>query len=123
MGKRVEGKRENQCNESSRVSHSQALICLIFLALASSVRAQSDATKAYAANCAICHSANGSGDASAGKALKAKDLRSPEVQKISDADISDVITKGKGQMPAFGSKLSADTIKSLVAYVRKLPKK
>jgi len=45
------------------------------------------------------------------------------VQKISDADISDVITKGKGQMPAFGSKLSADTIKSMVAYVRKLPKK
>jgi mono/diheme cytochrome c family protein len=106
-----------------RLALAGTFICLVIPALPSRAQAQNDAVKAYAANCAICHSANGSGDASAGKALKAKDLRSPEVQKISDADISDVITKGKGQMPAFGSKLSADTIKSMVAYVRKLPKK
>ncbi len=49
---------------------------------------------------------------------------SDEVQKLSDADLADAIAKGKGRkMPAFGSKLSSDTIKSLVAYIREITKK
>jgi mono/diheme cytochrome c family protein len=85
--------------------------------------AQSDAAKVFKANCILCHSADGSGNSSAGKALKAKDLRSDEVQKSSDADLAGIITDGKGKMPAFGAKLSPDVVKSLVAYIRALPKK
>jgi mono/diheme cytochrome c family protein len=98
-------------------------ICFATLALPSRLKAQSDAAKVYKTNCALCHSADGSGDSASGKALKAKDLRSPEVQGKSDAELTEVITKGKGKMPAFGQKLSADVIKSLVAYIRELPKK
>jgi cytochrome c6 len=92
------------------------------LAVPSRLRAEGDAAKIYKTNCVLCHAANGSGDSASGKALKAKDLRSPEVQAKSDQELAEVITKGRGKMPAFGKKLSADAIKSLVAYIRELPK-
>jgi mono/diheme cytochrome c family protein len=106
-----------------RIASAGIWICLAILVVPSSLRAQNDAAKVYKANCVLCHSANGSGDSSAGKALKAKDLRSDEVQKKSDAELADFIAKGKGKMPAFGSKLSPDMIKSLVAYIREMAKK
>lgn len=98
---------------------------LVGLALVAATpgRAQSDAAKAYKANCVMCHSENGSGDTPAGKALKAKDLRTDETQKKSEAELTDAIAKGKGKMPAFGSKLSPDTIRALVTYIRGLAKK
>lgn len=107
----------------SRVSITNLLACLLTLCFVSPLRAQSDAGKVYKANCVLCHSADGGGDSPTGKALKAKDLRSDQVQKKSDDDLAGIISKGSGKMPAFGSKLSADTIKSLVAYIRALPKK
>lgn len=99
------------------------LVCVATLAIPSALRAESDAAKVYKANCVLCHSANGSGDSPTGKALKAKDLGSDEVQKKSDAELAEVISKGRGKMPAFGAKFSADVIKSLVAYLRELAKK
>lgn len=96
------------------------VICL--LALAAGARAQSDGAKVFKANCVLCHGADGSGNTTAGKALQAKDLRSDEVQKQSDATLVDAITNGKGKMPAFGDKLTPDEVKSLVAYVRTLKK-
>jgi len=82
-----------------------------------------DAAKVYKTNCALCHGADGSGETASGKALNAKDLRSPEVLAKSDTELAEVISKGTGKMPAFGQKLSADAIKSLVTYIRALPKK
>ena len=35
----------------------------------------------------------------------------------------EVITKGRGKMPAFGAKIKPDDITKLVAYIRDLPKK
>ncbi len=96
---------------------------LTILALSSAARGQSDAAKVYKTNCVLCHAADGSGNSPSGKALKAKDLKSDDVQKQTDAALSEVITKGRGKMPAFGSKLSPDVINSLVAYIRQLPKK
>jgi len=97
--------------------------CLATLALPCCLGAQSDAAKVYKTNCALCHAADGSGETASGKSLKAKDLRSPEVQGKSDEELGEVIAKGAGKMPAFGKKLSPDGIKSLVAYIRALPKK
>jgi cytochrome c6 len=71
----------------------------------------------------LCHAENGSGDSPSGKALKAKDLRSEEVQQESDAALAEAIAKGKGKMPAFRTKLKPDDIKSLVAYIRSLASK
>ncbi len=98
-------------------------LCLVALALAGGVRAQSDVAKVYKTNCVLCHAADGSGNSTSGKALGAKDLASGEVQKKSDAELTEVIAKGKGKMPAFAAKLKPEEIKQLVAYIRAMPKK
>jgi cytochrome c6 len=98
-------------------------VCLVALAPPASVRAQNDAAKAYKTNCVLCHAADGSGSSASGKALKAKDLRSPEVQGKSDAELAEFIVQGKGKMPAFGKKLKPDDIKQLVAYIREMAAK
>ena len=96
---------------------------ILILALPAVMQAQSDAAKVFKTNCVLCHSADGSGDSVTGKALHAKDLRSDEVQKQSDAALTEVITRGKGKMPAFGTKIHPDGVTKLVAYIRELPKK
>jgi cytochrome c6 len=96
---------------------------LCCLALPSFLQAENDPAKVFKTNCVQCHSADGSGDSAAGKALHAKDLRSAEVQAKTDAALTEVITKGKGKMPAFGAKIPADDVTKLVAYIRNLAKK
>lgn len=82
-----------------------------------------DSTDVYKTKCAVCHAPDGSGQSVMGKKLGAKDLRSDEVQKKSDAELNDVITNGMGKtMPAYKDKLTADQIKGLVAYIREIAK-
>ena len=95
---------------------------LCFLALPTATHAQSDPAKIYKTNCVLCHSADGSGEGTTGKALHAKDLRSDEVLKENDATLSEIISKGKGKMPAFGAKIKPDDVEKLVAYLRELAK-
>jgi cytochrome c6 len=99
-----------------------ATCVLCFLALAIAAQAENDPAKFFKANCTLCHSADGSGSSPTGKTMHAKDLRSDEVQKETDAALSEIITKGKGKMPAFGAKLSADDVTKMVAYLRTLKK-
>jgi cytochrome c6 len=98
-------------------------ICLAILVLSSGLRAQSDVAKVYKTNCVLCHAVDGSGSTASGKTMKAKDLRSAEVQGKSDAELAEFITQGKGKMPAFGKKLKPDGIKELVAYIREMATK
>lgn len=72
----------------------------------------------YQSRCSLCHAEDGSGNSVTGKKLGAKDLKSDEVQKLSDDELIAAITKGKNKMPAFGGKLSDAQIKSLVAEIR-----
>jgi len=74
----------------------------------------------FSTKCAICHGQDGSGNTPTGKNLKIKDLRSPEVQHMSDADLNNVISKGKGKMPAYEKSLGADKIPQVVSYIREL---
>jgi mono/diheme cytochrome c family protein len=97
----------------------------VLVLVARPARAADDATvKLYQTKCSACHAADGSGNTTAGKALKLKDIRDPEVQKVSDADLTTLIAKGKDKaMPANEKTLKPEQIKSLVAYVRELAKK
>ena len=99
------------------------LLAFLILARSPDVRADDDSAKLYKTNCVICHAADGSGNTPSGKALKAKDIGSSEVQKATDAEIAAIFTNGKNKMPAFGKKLKPEEIKQLVAYVRALAKK
>jgi len=66
--------------------------------------------------------ADGTGNTQMGKSMGLKDLGSADVQKQSDADLTAVVSKGKGKMPAYGGKLSDEDISALVKYVRTLKK-
>jgi mono/diheme cytochrome c family protein len=74
-------------------------------------------------NCAPCHGKDGSANTPAGKSTKAKDLRSPEVQKKTDEQLANQIRNGKGPMPAFKARLKESEVSALVAYIRALAKK
>ena len=74
----------------------------------------------FKSKCSTCHAADGSGDTSIGKSMKIRDLRSPEVQKQSDAQLSAIIRDGRGKMPAMGKGLTDGQVHVLVAYIREL---
>jgi mono/diheme cytochrome c family protein len=81
-------------------------------------RADEASAKLYQSKCAACHGADGSGNTTVGKTLKIRDLRDPEVQKQSDAELATIIAKGKEKMPAYEKSLKESEIKGLVAYIR-----
>ncbi len=56
-----------------------------------------------------------------GKKMGAYDFTAAEVQGMSDAQLTDIITNGKNKMPKYGS-LKPEEIKGLVAYIRTLKK-
>src|SRR5580765_518841 len=76
----------------------------------------------FKAKCAMCHGASGAGDTGMGKAMNLRDLGSPDVQKQSDADLSGIITNGKGKMPKYDGKLTKEQIDSVVQFIRTLKK-
>ncbi len=78
------------------------------------------AEQLYKSKCSLCHADDGSGSSITGKQLGAKNLKSDEIQKMSDDDLVAAISKGKGKMPAFGGKLNDAQIKGLVAEIRHL---
>jgi cytochrome c6 len=99
-------------------------IALVSLALALAVptvaAAQSSGADTFKAKCAMCHGADGSASTGMGKSMGLKALGSPEVQKLSDADMTAIIANGKGKMPAEKGKLTDAQISDLVKYVRTL---
>src|ERR1700677_3895967 len=99
---------------------------ILFLALSlvsvPAMRAQGDAEATFKTKCAGCHGPDGSANTPAAKSLGAHDFHSPDVQKETDAELADIIAKGKNKMPKYGDKLKDSEIKDLVAYVRTLGK-
>jgi mono/diheme cytochrome c family protein len=79
-----------------------------------------DGAATYKGKCAACHGLDGSGNTAFGKKENIRDLRSAEVQGMSDEQLFDVIAKGKKKMPGYEKTLGADTCKELVSYVRQL---
>ena len=57
-----------------------------------------------------------------GKMMGAHDFTTADVQKMSDAELTDIIANGKNKMPKYGDKLKPEDIKGLVAYIRTLKK-
>ena len=97
-----------------------ALVAVLALGLATCAYAQDDAAATYKSKCQVCHGPDGKGDTAMGKKLGAKDFHSPEVTKMSDADLIGITKKGKDKMPAYDGKLTDDQIKALIKYVRSL---
>lgn len=98
------------------------LAALALLIALPAMAAGSDGAALYKTKCATCHAADGSGDTPAGKAMKVHDLRSADVQKQTDIQLTDVIAGGKGKMPGYGKSLSTADIQALIAHIRTLKK-
>lgn len=108
---------ENKVKQLSGLTLAAALlagVCLFSVSAKADVAA-GEAT--FKAKCAGCHGADGKGK----EAMKTRDLASADVQKASDADLTGIITNGKGKMPPYKT-LSADQVKDLVSYIRSLKK-
>ncbi len=97
-------------------------LIISFIIMAVAGAAFADGAAVFTGKCAMCHGKGGAGDTGMGKSLKIRDLASADVQKLTDADITKIVTDGKGKMPAYKGKLSDDEIKSVVAFIRSLKK-
>ena len=85
---------------------------------------QKSAQDIYLDKCSVCHAKDGSGNTAKGRKVTAKDLRSAEIQKMTDAELIHDVGQGKGKdMDGFEKELGADMVKQLVAYCRELAKK
>jgi len=83
------------------------LVALIAISLVA-MPAFADGAATYTAKCKMCHGANG-------------EKNFPDLSK-SEVDLAKSVTDGKGKMPAYKTKLSADEIKGVVAYIKTLKK-
>ncbi len=102
------------------------VVSVLLLLTVSTLRANPGPDKAatagtYRTKCAMCHGPDGAGSA-VGKSMNVPDLRSSVVQNT-DAELAQIISNGKGGMPAFKSSLSDDQMHALVTYVRSLHQK
>jgi len=77
----------------------------------------------FAAKCAMCHGADGQGKTPMGAKFNIKNLAAPEVQKQSEAELSQTIAKGKNKMPAYDSKLTKEEIAQVSTFVKSFGKK
>jgi len=82
-----------------------------------------DGAALFKAKCTSCHGADGSGQTPVGKTMKLRDLRSAEVQKQTDMELTKVISGGKGKMPPYGKQLSGADVAALIAHIRTLKAK
>ena len=96
-------------------------LALFFVPAAS---AQGDAAKGeklYATKCKSCHGAQGQGNPAIAKSLKIefRDLKSAEVQKMSDAELKKLALGGHGKKKALKTVTPAQ-LDDVVAYLRKM---
>jgi mono/diheme cytochrome c family protein len=99
-------------------------LAALALALATLASAQDEAAALFKARCARCHGIDASSRTDAGKKMGIPDLRSPKVQRLSDAALFETIAHGKGHRtyPHVFSQLglSDQQVKSLVKHLRSL---
>ena len=100
------------------------LITLAFTGLSATAVLAADAKAGqavYNTSCKSCHGADGAGNPSVAKMMKVemKDLKSADVQSLSDADIKNIVSAGKGKMRQVAA-VSGGALDNVVAYLRSL---
>jgi cytochrome c6 len=95
----------------------------ILVAGASAALAQSRGETTYNAQCQLCHGATGAADTPTGKALQAKSMSDPQVEKASDTALIAFVKNGSVKMPPFKDRLTDGQIKDVIDYIRILEKR
>jgi cytochrome c551 len=91
-----------------------AVLCLMVV---QPMSAQSGADL-FKSKCAMCHGPDGKGQTPMGKNMKLRDLGSAPVQAQTDAQLKDIILKGKDKMPP--QKVTDAQAGDLVKFIRTL---
>jgi len=105
---------------------SSTFLLLLILA-AVPLRAQDEAAALFKSSCARCHNTNGDGKTAAAEKMRIPDLRSPEIQKLTDEELFQTIGNGtqhKQYPHTFLSKgMTAPQVRQLVGHIRTLKTK
>lgn len=113
--------------ETKARSLSNLAVCFVIVGVLCLVsvpaKAQETGEALFKSKCAMCHGPDATGKTKMGEMLKVPDLHSADVQKQSNAQLAQVITKGKQKMPAYGDKLSKEQIEKLTEYIHEIGKK
>ena len=104
-------------NKVIRVLLTGIVVVGLVQAYSGSTRADNASEILFKSKCAPCHGPDGKAQTPMGKSLKVRDFGTPEVQSQSDAQLTEIVTKGKNKMPAFDGKVTKEQITGLVAYV------
>jgi mono/diheme cytochrome c family protein len=104
-----------------------AMMVLVVVAVPSAWCAQDKSNQSpgeslFKSHCLVCHGSDATGNTTMGKQLKAPNLHSKEVQRLSESEIKNVILNGKGNMPPFEGQLSEEEAAQIAHYVRSLSK-
>ena len=78
---------------------------------------------AFKSQCAVCHGAKGRGDGAAAAAMNPRppDLTdSVRMARLPDDSLFQIVTKGRGAMPGFGTSLTPEAVCDIVAHLRTL---
>ena len=97
------------------------VVALTFSMPVSTIGAVQTAKSLYASKCAVCHGNDGSGNTAKGKELKVLNWKtSPEVKAMTDAQLTEIIGKGKGKMEGYEKSLGAEKVAMIVTHVKTL---
>lgn len=106
------------------MSRTLALACALAITglagLAAAADAPADGTKLYEANCVKCHGADGHGDTSMGKAMKAKSLVDPKWAAADSADAVVSAFRANTKHKSVASKVSDDDLRAIAVHIREL---
>jgi mono/diheme cytochrome c family protein len=89
-------------------------LAVVFVAALSASAFAADGAATFKSKCAGCHGPDGT---RAIAAMGVKPINTPEVKKLGEAGVANIVTKGQGRMPAVGASLPADQVKAVASYV------
>lgn len=104
-----------------------SLLALMIAGVVGTVGAAENPTEVlFNQKCASCHGKDGKGTASMAKMFKLDiaelDLIDKTTLEKKDEELDEITAKGFGKMPAYVTKLKAEEISDLTAYIRSLAK-
>jgi mono/diheme cytochrome c family protein len=100
-----------------------AIAASLFLMTAGAIDGSAqEAEKLFLERCANCHGPDAKAQSARAKKMGLRDLTAADVQKQSDAQLAEIIVKGKGAMPAFAKDIDERQTKLMVEYLRAVAK-
>jgi cytochrome c len=96
-------------------------LCLLLVPVASAAGDAARGEKLFATKCKSCHGAQGQGNPAIAKSLKIefRDLKSAEVQKMSDAELKKLALGGHGKKKPLKT-VTPEDLYVVAAFLRKL---